>query len=142
MIEWSLHEGQLQRPYACITCGGNLGQMVDTHREIPAVGNIYVCADCVRSLARVVGLVRGKQLTNLTHQAKELEQKDADLRKALDLAIEFEQKADEMTKLAQGLTDELDLARQRVKQLEDRFAQHARESMELAGVALGDNEEE
>jgi hypothetical protein len=136
VLEFTLVEGQpLKRPHACIICRGNLGGMCDTQHDLPGFGNIYVCETCGKTIAQLFGFARGKRMTQLTQAAATIEQLETDLRTTHEQAQANSTRADEMAQLADGLREELELARQRVGQLEDRFVAQAREQLEL--VAAG-----
>lgn len=59
-------------PMACACCGSAAGPVVDTHRELPVYGRVYVCELCVTRAARVLGLVKGKRMNELQAAAKRL----------------------------------------------------------------------
>lgn len=50
MIAYSLYEGPLAQPGACV-CGSQTMPMVDTHRLIAGYGRVYLCPLCVLQTA-------------------------------------------------------------------------------------------
>lgn len=137
MEEFRVIEGEpLKQPFACLLCRGNLGQMLDTGHELVGYGRIYLCETCGKAVAASFGYARGKRMTQLSRASAEITAKDAQIVELQRQLAEFEAKADEASLLAAGLTDELELARGRVTQLEGRFLDVARESRELVVGAV------
>lgn len=65
-------EGYLgEFPSMCI-CGSQKGPMADTGLEKNMYGHVYVCRSCVTRMARVLGLVKGDEMTRLQGAADEL----------------------------------------------------------------------
>ena len=55
MIEYTKYDGPLAYPGGCV-CGSQKRPLVDTHRELPAFGHVYLCELCVRMSGRALGL--------------------------------------------------------------------------------------
>ena len=140
MEDFRVTEGEpLKQPFACLLCRGNLGQMLDTGRELTGYGRIYLCESCGKQVAAAFGYAKGRRMTQLSQASKEIAQKDAEIADLQAKVIVATAKTDEMTRLAAGLGGELETARQRVAQLEERFIEQAQQARELVvgGVQEG-----
>lgn len=137
MDEFRIVEDQpLKTPFACLICRGNLGQLLDTGCELDGYGRIYVCETCGKSVARAFGYAKGPRMTQLSKASAEITRKEAEIADLAARAAASDAKAEEMSRLAAGLTEELELSRQRVAQLEDRFMEQARSARELVAGAV------
>lgn len=54
MIAYTSWQGPMQFPGACV-CGSQKQPIVDTHRELPAYGHVYLCGLCVAMSASALG---------------------------------------------------------------------------------------
>ena len=135
MLPFAVIPSPLRFPYACVGCGNQKGPLVNTHRELPGYGDVYVCKRCAKQIAEVLGFAPGEKLAELEqavdiHAADELE---IGVLRTKIAEVELERKELE-AKLA-ATEDMLGEAHGRVIQLEGRLAEDARAALELVGDA-------
>ena len=68
MIQYVRYDGPLAHPGACV-CGSQKRPVVDTVRELPGYGRVYLCELCVRMSALAFGWVDGDSHDRLRQQA-------------------------------------------------------------------------
>lgn len=72
MLDFTVTTTPTRFPQACVACTGNVVPFVETHREVPGLGQVYVCAECVRRSAIALGLLRDDELANAMRENEEL----------------------------------------------------------------------
>lgn len=55
MLEFTAIPNAVNWPAVCVCCTSQTGPFVDTHRDAPGYGHVYVCAMCAERAARVLG---------------------------------------------------------------------------------------
>lgn len=75
-------------PYACSVCTNTQGPFSDTFFE-DKFGRKYLCQRCVKTNARVHGFAKGARMDELQNATVVLEQKDAELAKAVETIEEL-----------------------------------------------------
>lgn len=90
MVEYTRWEGALAFPGACL-CGSQKRPIVDTHRELPGFGHVYLCELCVRMSGRALGLWverddHERTVAELSRVADANDALQAELSKAMDPA--------------------------------------------------------
>ena len=89
MLAMFIVDQPVLHPGCCYLCGRGTGQMVDTHKEEPDHGHVYVCVEsCVDVLARLAGWTSPGEVTDVLDEVESLEAKVAGLEAELAAAVE------------------------------------------------------
>lgn len=120
MLEFMKVDAPTLWPAMCI-CGAQKGPLVDTMIEKPGYGGridpgrIYLCRLCVTRSARVLGLVKGDEMTRLQDAADELAQQQRE-------ATERQEIIDRMTRTAGEREQKLQALEAYIEQLQGELA--------------------
>lgn len=120
-------------PGCCAFCGSQTGPLVDTHVEDALNRRLYVCASCVGSHARTLGLMKGKEQASLLSARRH----ESELEKHLEqITAERNARQEELTtqrNVNAELVDTVEWQKERIKQLEHTIRGEAKASLTLVG---------
>lgn len=119
-------------PNSCI-CGSQTGPMVDTGVERNGE-RIYLCALCTKIAALTLGLIEGPEHDKLENAAGELHDRQLELEREREKFVRSEASRREQNALIAEMSGQLDVATQRVAQLE----QTLRDARRDLAANLGD----
>jgi len=117
VLEFIVVDAPLVAPHTCVGCNSGKGPMVDTHRELVALGGsaggrVYLCGLCVRRAARVFGYVEGARMDELVNldetlglRDKELEDVGAVLKEAIAYGVKQRQRAEQAEREVEDATN-------------------------------------
>ena len=133
MIEFMEIPAPTSFPWACVGCMSQKGPMIDTHRELPGYGHVFVCVRCAKTAARLLGFAKGDKLDELSQAADAVHERELEIGSLREQLVALGSERDGLNVLIRELKDELSLAHARVTQLEGAFADEAKRALSLVG---------
>jgi hypothetical protein len=91
MLEFQLVDSPFVFPQACVGCLSQKGPMVDTHRQIPGFGHIYICHVCGKTSARLLGFAKGERLDELSAASDGIVERDREIKSLREQLASTEQ---------------------------------------------------
>src|SRR5713101_520318 len=85
MVPFELVGAPLELPYGCV-CGRGRGPFVRTRMALPALGDLFVCADCQRRIFELYELVPAADHAAVREQLDTARAEAAESAAALELA--------------------------------------------------------
>lgn len=134
MIEFMLVDYPQAFPQMCVGCSSQKGPLLDTHRDLPGFGHVYVCAECVKTGARLMGFSEGKKQDSLQNALREAAEARAAIEHHSERINELERFLAESGRREEELQDLLHTANQRVKQLEDSMLAEIKRQAAVVGA--------
>jgi len=127
-------EGHLaQFPGMCI-CGSQKGPIVDTYRDLPGYGRVYLCRMCTVRAARAFGLIKGDEHSRLERAADELAQAQEEITSRQELIEKLTRSLADREQKIQGQSSYIETLTKDVTQmrhLAGLVASTAREMVEV-----------